>query len=110
MFLFFEWLLIICLCLVQDCGLLKVDERPGLGLSSAERSLRHGEVRLLKSMKQTLQQEAPRKRRTLKPDTWVLAEDKDKADLDIRDIDFRLRNDNSQLQVNICCYPVGSDF
>ncbi|KAG8247631.1 DEAH (Asp-Glu-Ala-His) box polypeptide 34 [Homalodisca vitripennis] len=86
--------------LLQDCGLLKASERPSASLSSAERSLRHGEVKLLKSMKRSLQEEAPRRRRTLKPDTWTLAEDEeDKSTVDIRDIDFRLSNDSSQLQV-----------
>lgn len=69
-------------------------------MSSAERSLRHGEVKLLKSLKRSLQDEAPRRRRTLKPDSWTIAEDEDdKSTVDIRDIDFRLKNDSSQLQV-----------
>lgn len=69
-------------------------------MSSAERSLRHGEVKLLKSLKRSLQDEAPRRRRTLKPDSWTIAEDEDdKSAVDIRDIDFRLKNDSSQLQV-----------
>lgn len=79
--------------------MLKAAERPSASMSSVERSLRHGEVKLLKSLKQSLQDAAPRKRQTLKPDTWVIADDEDKATVDIRDIEFRLRNDNSQLQV-----------
>ncbi|XP_054287250.1 probable ATP-dependent RNA helicase DHX34 [Macrosteles quadrilineatus] len=84
--------------LLQDCGLLKASERPSASLSSAERTLRHGEVKLLKSLKRSIQDAAPRTRRTLKPDSWTIAEDEDKAAVDLRDIDFRLRNNNSQIQ------------
>lgn len=71
-------------------------------MSSAERSLRHGEVKLLKSLKRSLQDEAPRRRRTLKPDSWTIADgEDDKSVVDIRDIDFRLKNDSSQLKVLI---------
>lgn len=81
--------------------MLKLNERPSQSMSSAERSLRHGEVKLLKSIKKSIQEEVPKKKRLLKMDTWKIEEENDdRATVDIRDVDFRLKNDNSQLQVH----------
>uniref|UniRef100_A0A1B6D6A9 RNA helicase n=1 Tax=Clastoptera arizonana TaxID=38151 RepID=A0A1B6D6A9_9HEMI len=82
--------------LLQDCGLLNLNA-PLTELSSAERALRHGEVKLLKSMKRSIQNESPRKKRLLKMDTWTIDDEEDKT-IDIRDVDFRLKNDTSQIQ------------
>lgn len=84
--------------LLEDCGLLKVYEKPSESMSSAERALRYGELKLLRSIKKSIQEEAPRKRHTLKMDTWTIGDEDDASAVDIRDVDFRLRNDQSQLQ------------
>lgn len=74
-------------------------------MSSAERALRHGELKLLRSIKKSIQEEAPRKRRTLKMDnTWTIGDEDDASAVDIRDVDFRLKNDQSQLQVCLIAF------
>lgn len=70
-------------------------------MSSTERMLRHGEMRLLKTLKRTYKQTAPRKRKELKLDLFdIQMEDKDENDgeIDIKDVEFRMRNDPSQVQ------------
>lgn len=72
-------------------------------MTSAERALRHGELNILKQMKRKHQGNATdTRRKRLKPDTWTIADDdSDLNGPDIRDVDFRLTNDQSKLQVNI---------
>ncbi|XP_075225444.1 putative ATP-dependent RNA helicase DHX34 [Lycorma delicatula] len=94
--------------LLKDCGLLKLNEETpsgsNEGLTSSERSLRYGEVKLLKAMKRTYQQSNPNKPKVLKPDSYQLIspdndnECGDNQGIDIRDIDFRLAHDSSKVQ------------
>lgn len=70
-------------------------------MSSAERAIRHGELKLLKSLKRTYKQSEPRKRKQLKLETFdIHLEDNDNDDkeIDIKDVEFRMRNDPSQVQ------------
>ncbi|XP_049857625.1 probable ATP-dependent RNA helicase DHX34 isoform X1 [Schistocerca gregaria] len=84
--------------LLQECGLLQEADMPSL--SSAERSLHHGERRLLKEMQRNYKEKSIHKPRKLKLDVWRLGNEEDvkEDDVDIRDIDFRLSNDSSRLQ------------
>ncbi|XP_015596347.1 probable ATP-dependent RNA helicase DHX34 isoform X2 [Cephus cinctus] len=92
--------------LLHDCGLLKnVGADSKMPSSSAERAIRHGELKLLKAMKRTYRQSEPRKRKELKVDFFDLgtseqdAEASDKpGEIDIKDVEFRMRNDPSQVQ------------
>ncbi|XP_046484972.1 probable ATP-dependent RNA helicase DHX34 [Neodiprion pinetum] len=87
--------------LLQDCGLLKNLQEPSSSMTSTERMLRHGEMKLLKTLKRTYKQTAPRKRKELKLDLFdIQMEDKDDNDgeIDIKDVEFRMRNDSSQVQ------------
>nr|CAD7611072.1 unnamed protein product [Timema genevievae] len=86
--------------LLQDAGLLKDTSIPPEQLSSAERALRHGELRLLRSLKREHREAAPKKRRTLKLDVWELAVEggNEEGEIDIKDVEFRLSNDSSQVQ------------
>lgn len=86
---------------MQDCGLLKGLTEPNSSMTSAERAIRHGELKLLKSLKQTYKQSAPRKRKQLKIDTFdIQLEDNDNNDneIDIKDVEFRMKNDATQVQ------------
>lgn len=70
-------------------------------MTSAERAMRHGELKLLKSLKRTYKQSEPRRRKQLKVETFdIQLEDNDdnNGELDIKDIEFRMRNDSSQVQ------------
>ncbi|XP_012261756.2 probable ATP-dependent RNA helicase DHX34 [Athalia rosae] len=87
--------------LLQDCGLLKNTQKPSASMTSTERMLRHGEMKLLKTLKRTYKQAAPRKRKELKIDLFdIQMEDKDEneGEIDIKDVEFRMRNDSSQVQ------------
>lgn len=70
-------------------------------MTSAERALRHGELKLLRNMKKTHKEEDSRKRKVLKKDMWEIEDNLDYEDdsVDIRDIDFRLRNNQRQVKV-----------
>lgn len=91
----------------QDCGLLKDSEMPSEKMTSNERAMRHGELKLLRSMKRDFQNAAPRKRTLLKVDPFEVCggEEEEKPGVDIKDVEFRLRNDSSQLQVCCTLYP-----
>lgn len=85
--------------LLQDCGLLKDLEQPNEKMTSSERAMRHGELKLLRSMKREYQNAAPRKRTLLKVDPFeVCGEDEEKQGVDIKDVEFRMRNDSNQVQ------------
>lgn len=73
-------------------------------MTSAERALRHGELKLLRNMKKTHKEEESRKRKVLKKDVWTVEENLDAEDdtVDIRDIDFRLRHNQRQVKVFVC--------
>ncbi|KAK3910448.1 putative ATP-dependent RNA helicase DHX34 [Frankliniella fusca] len=85
--------------LLQDCGLLKDLEQPSEKMTSSERAIRHGELKLLRSMRREYQNAAPRKRTLLKVDPFeVCGEDEEKQGVDIKDVEFRMRNDSNQVQ------------
>lgn len=71
-------------------------------MSSAERVMRHGELKLLKSLKRTYKQAAPRKRKELKLDLFDIQiednDDNNDDEIDIKDVEFRMTNDPSQVQ------------
>jgi ATP-dependent RNA helicase DHX34 len=86
--------------LLGDCGLVDKVE-PGQ-LTSAERSMRHGELRQLKELRKAHKMEAPKRRKLLKSDPWGVEDnDEDKDKIDIRDVEFRLKFDASKMNVNI---------
>ncbi|XP_029667898.1 probable ATP-dependent RNA helicase DHX34 isoform X2 [Formica exsecta] len=87
--------------LLQDCKLLKSLPEPNSSMTSAERAIRHGELRLLKSLKKTYKQSEPKRRKQLKVQTFDIQledNDDDDGELDIKDIEFRMRNDSNQVQ------------
>ncbi|KAL6256792.1 hypothetical protein P5V15_011732 [Pogonomyrmex californicus] len=86
--------------LLQDCNLLKSLPEPNSSMTSAERAIRHGELKLLKSLKRTYKQNEPKRRKQLKVETFdvQLEGDENNEGLDIKDIEFRMRNDSSQVQ------------
>uniref|UniRef100_T1GNX7 DEAD-box helicase OB fold domain-containing protein n=1 Tax=Megaselia scalaris TaxID=36166 RepID=T1GNX7_MEGSC len=66
--------------------------------SSAERSKRHGEVQMLKSLKRAQKFQEPRKKKFLKREEFT-EESFDDQTKDIRDVDFRLSHDSNQLEI-----------
>ncbi|KAK0083179.1 hypothetical protein PV325_009214 [Microctonus aethiopoides] len=89
--------------LLCDCNLLKSLPEPNSSMTSAERVLRHGELKLLKSLKRTYKQTAPRKRKQLKANQFDIQlpdndNDEDDNAIDIKDVEFRMRNNSSQVQ------------
>ncbi|XP_058447620.1 probable ATP-dependent RNA helicase DHX34 [Malaya genurostris] len=83
--------------LLQDCGLMESNNTDNM--TSAERAIRHGELKQLKELRKAHRMEAPRKRQLLKSDMWG-AEDGEEDDgkIDIRDVEFRMNLDSSKLQ------------
>ena len=80
---------------------MKTLPEPSSSMSSTDRAIRHGELKLLKSLKRTYRQSAPRKRKELKVDRFDLQledEDNNDGEIDIKDVEFRMRNDSSQVQ------------
>lgn len=69
-------------------------------MTSTERAMRHGELKLLKSLKRNYKQNEPRKRKQLKVDTFEIQfeDNEDNEEPDIKDIEFRMRNDSNQVQ------------
>lgn len=94
--------LTLCVCeTTQDCNLLKSLPEPNSSMTSEERAMRHGELKLLKSLKRNYKQSEPRRRKQLKVDTFDIQledNDEDNGELDIKDIEFRMRNDLNQVQ------------
>ncbi|XP_076664507.1 putative ATP-dependent RNA helicase DHX34 isoform X2 [Andrena cerasifolii] len=87
--------------LLQDCSLLKSLPEPNSSMTSTERAMRHGELKLLKSLKRTYKQSAPRKRKQLKLESFDIQledNDQDDGEIDIKDVEFRMRNDPNQVQ------------
>ncbi|XP_018342156.1 PREDICTED: probable ATP-dependent RNA helicase DHX34 isoform X2 [Trachymyrmex septentrionalis] len=87
--------------LLQDCNLLESLPEPNSSMTSTERAIRHGELKLLKSLKRTYKQSEPKRRKQLKIETFDIRledNDEDNGELDIKDIEFRMRNDSSQVQ------------
>ena len=70
-------------------------------MTSAERTMRHGELKLLKSLKRSYKQSSSHKKTQLKVDSYeVEFEDNHKEDgeIDIKDIEFRMKNNFTQVQ------------
>ncbi|XP_057341337.1 probable ATP-dependent RNA helicase DHX34 [Microplitis mediator] len=90
--------------LLSDCNLLKNINEFKSSMSSTERTMRHREIKILKSLKKTYKETAPRKRKQLKVDKFDLQyEDNDDNDnddngIDIKDVEFRMKNDYSQVK------------
>ena len=86
---------------LQDCNLLKNLSENNDYLSGAERASRHGELKLLKNLKRVHKQNEPRKRKQLKVDSFdIQMEDVslETGEIDIKDVEFRMKNDLSQVQ------------
>ncbi|XP_055541784.1 probable ATP-dependent RNA helicase DHX34 [Wyeomyia smithii] len=84
--------------LLQDCGLME-SSAGSENMTSAERAIRHGELRQLKELRKAHKMEAPRRRQLLKSDPWGLGDDEeDDGKIDIRDVEFRMNLDSSKLQ------------
>ena len=85
--------------MLKECDLIENIEEEKL--TSSERSVRHGEKRYLKQLRRTHQAEAPRQRKLLKADTWCIddGDAEESGKIDIKDVEFRLTNDFSKIQV-----------
>ncbi|KAJ0175217.1 hypothetical protein K1T71_009358 [Dendrolimus kikuchii] len=88
--------------LLQDNNLMETMEPETM--SSAERALRHGQMKHLKDMRRQYKQKASedlKRKKRLKMDSWEIVDsnkdDEDNA-LDIRDIEFRMTNDAKRIQ------------
>lgn len=83
--------------LLKDCGLMETGNTDSM--TSAERAIRHGELKQLKELRKEHRMEAPRKRKLLKSDPWGLEQgEEDDGKVDIRDVEFRLSHDSSKIQ------------
>ncbi|KAG0431345.1 hypothetical protein HPB47_021875 [Ixodes persulcatus] len=78
--------------LLEEVGLM---ERQVEAASSVERVQRHGELRKLRDLRRQMQKE-PRKKRVLRP-TGRDEDEEDEA-IDLKDVEFRLQQDPSQVQ------------
>ncbi|CAH2087005.1 unnamed protein product [Euphydryas editha] len=89
--------------LLQDNNLKEAPEPETM--SSAERALRHGQMKQLKDMRRQYKQKAAeesKRRKRLKVDSWEIIDDKDEDNtVDIRDIEFRMTNDASRIRALI---------
>ncbi|XP_045775996.1 probable ATP-dependent RNA helicase DHX34 isoform X1 [Maniola jurtina] len=90
--------------LLQDNNLMEAPEPETM--SSAERSLRHGQMKQLKDMRRQYKQKAAdesKRRKRLKVDSWEIIDEKDNDDntMDIRDIEFRMTNDATRIRALI---------
>ncbi|XP_058822915.1 probable ATP-dependent RNA helicase DHX34 [Topomyia yanbarensis] len=84
--------------LLQDCGLMESNSDDNM--TSAERAIRHGELKQLKELRKTHRMEAPRKRQLLKSDPWGFGDgEEDDGKIDIRDVEFRMNLNSSKLQI-----------
>lgn len=83
--------------LLTDCGLKEMVKPKSL--SSAERAIRHGELRQLKELKREHKHQAPQKRKILRA-TDGMDEDDDGGGQkpDIQDVEFRLSHDPSKMK------------
>lgn len=94
--------------LLKDSELLSL-ENDG-ELSAAERVIRKGELRQLKQMQRAHKYDAPKKRKLKKMDHYSIEnEDEEDGSVDIRDVDFRLSNDASKIDVSTLV-PTFSQF
>lgn len=85
--------------LLKDSDLLSMDN--GGDLSASERVIRKGELRQLKQMQRAHKYDAPKRRKLKKVDSYSIEnDDEDDGTVDIRDVDFRLSNDASRIDVS----------
>lgn len=82
--------------LLADCGLLEAEQTTKM--TSAERAIRHGEVRQLRQLKRAHDLEGPRKRNVLKQYAEFEAGGSEGTGRDIRDVEFRLSHDPLAVQ------------
>ncbi|XP_049871355.1 probable ATP-dependent RNA helicase DHX34 [Pectinophora gossypiella] len=90
--------------LLQDNNLMETMEPETM--SSAERAMRHGQLKQLKDMRRQYKQKAAedsKRKKRLKVDSYEIVDEKDEEDgaLDIRDIEFRMTNDAKRIQALI---------
>lgn len=85
--------------LLHDSGLQDIAGCSRAHLTSAERAQRSGQLRQLRELKRELHKERPRKTKVLKvfQGESVPSDDED-VRTDIKDVDFRIKNDQKQLQ------------
>lgn len=69
-------------------------------MSATERIIRKGELRQLKQMQREHKSEAPKKRKLKMTQYTIENEDEDDGKIDIRDVDFRLSNDATKIDVS----------
>lgn len=82
--------------ILESCNMLMTESTGDE--TSADRSRRHGEVQMLKSLKRAQKFQEPRKKKFLKREEFT--EDSfDDQPSDIRDVDFRLSHDSNQLEI-----------
>ncbi|KAK2718300.1 probable ATP-dependent RNA helicase DHX34 [Artemia franciscana] len=83
--------------LLKDSGLV---EAPKEELSGSERQIRLGEVKQLKGIKREYHQTAPKKRKILELNSGEDPDEEEEAEsqIDIRDVEFRLRNDTEKVK------------
>lgn len=70
-------------------------------MSSTERAIRHGELKLLKSLKRTYKQTTAHEKKKLKVDSFEIEYEnnpKEDSEIDIKDIEFRMKNNLTQVQ------------
>ncbi|KAL7295806.1 hypothetical protein TKK_0010856 [Trichogramma kaykai] len=83
--------------LLEDCKLLQSSD-VNSEMTSSERIMRHGELKLLRSLKRTYKQNDSRKRKQLKIDEDSIEIEDEKDDgIDIKDVEFRMKNDYSKV-------------
>ena len=82
--------------ILEESGLLQKDLK---NMSSSDRTKRHGELKNLRKLKKEFhKQEGPKKKKFLKMTMFDMNDPDDDDDkLDIKDIEFRMRNDNSKV-------------
>ncbi|CAH1637402.1 unnamed protein product [Spodoptera littoralis] len=87
--------------LLQSSNLMETPEPESM--SSAERALRHGQVKQLKDARRQFKQKAAndlKRKKRLKMSSWEIVDENanDDEDFDIRDVEFRLTNDAQRIQ------------
>ncbi|KAI5696511.1 hypothetical protein M8J75_013854 [Diaphorina citri] len=88
-----------------DSGLITDIPGPDASLSSRERALRHGEIKLLQAIKRKKAEEAPKRRKMLKADNAYEIEEEEEEEegerlesMDANEVEFRLKHDPKQVQ------------
>ncbi|KAG7163889.1 probable ATP-dependent RNA helicase DHX34 [Homarus americanus] len=85
--------------LLHDSGLQDIAGCSRAHLTSAERAQRSGQLRQLRELKRELHKDGPRKTKVLKVSQGEsIPSDEEESRTDIKDVDFRIKNDQKQLQ------------